>query len=215
MLETKIMSQQKVLVLAPHTDDGELGCGGSIARKIEEGAEVMYVAFSICTRSLPEGWDPMTLAHEVKAATKILGLKEENLVLFDYDVRRFKEFRQDILEELVKLKKRFEPDLVFVPTPSDIHQDHQVISEEGLRAFKNTSIVGYELPWNNISFNTRSFIKLESRHLDKKIEALKEYKSQKHRTYLNEEFIKSLAITRGVQISTKYAEAFEVIRWIS
>jgi hypothetical protein len=209
------MSQQKVLVLAPHTDDGELGCGGSIARKIEEGAEVMYVAFSICTRSLPEGWDPMTLAHEVKAATKILGLKEENLVLFDYDVRRFKEFRQDILEELVKLKKRFEPDLVFVPTPSDIHQDHQVISEEGLRAFKNTSIVGYELPWNNISFNTRSFIKLESRHLDKKIEALKEYKSQKHRTYLNEEFIKSLAITRGVQISTKYAEAFEVIRWIS
>jgi LmbE family N-acetylglucosaminyl deacetylase len=215
VLETKIMSQQKVLVLAPHTDDGELGCGGSIARKIEEGAEVMYVAFSICTRSLPEGWDPMTLAHEVKAATKILGLKEENLVLFDYDVRRFKEFRQDILEELVKLKKRFEPDLVFVPTPSDIHQDHQVISEEGLRAFKNTSIVGYELPWNNISFNTRSFIKLESRHLDKKIEALKEYKSQKHRTYLNEEFIKSLAITRGVQISTKYAEAFEVIRWIS
>ena len=209
------MSQQKVLVLAPHTDDGELGCGGSIARKIEEGAEVMYIAFSICTRSLPEGWDPMTLAHEVKAATKILGLKEENLVLFDYDVRRFKEFRQDILEELVKLKKRFDPDLVFVPTPSDIHQDHQVISEEGLRAFKNTSIVGYELPWNNISFNTRSFIKLESRHLDKKIEALKEYKSQKHRTYLNEEFIKSLAITRGVQISTKYAEAFEVIRWIS
>jgi len=209
------MSQQKVLVLAPHTYDGELGCGGSIARKIEEGAEVMYVAFSICTRSLPEGWDPMTLAHEVKAATKILGLKEENLVLFDYDVRRFKEFRQDILEELVKLKKRFDPDLVFVPTPSDIHQDHQVISEEGLRAFKNTSIVGYELPWNNISFNTRSFIKLEPRHLDKKIEALKEYKSQKHRTYLNEEFIKSLAITRGVQISTKYAEAFEVIRWIS
>jgi len=215
VLETKIMSRQKVLVLAPHTDDGELGCGGSIARKIEEGAEVMYVAFSICTRSLPEGWDPMTLAHEVKAATKILGLKEENLVLFDYDVRRFKEFRQDILEELVKLKKRFDPDLVFVPTPSDIHQDHQVISEEGLRAFKNTSIVGYELPWNNISFNTRSFIKLEPRHLDKKIEALKEYKSQKHRTYLNEEFIKSLAITRGVQISTKYAEAFEVIRWIS
>jgi N-acetylglucosamine malate deacetylase 1 len=215
VLETKIMSQQKVLVLAPHTDDGELGCGGSIARKIEEGAEVMYVAFSICTRSLPEGWDPMTLAHEVKAATKILGLKDENLVLFDFDVRRFKEFRQDILEELVKLKKRFDPDLVFVPTPSDIHQDHQVISEEGLRAFKNTSIVGYELPWNNISFNTRSFIKLEPRHLEKKIEALKEYKSQKHRTYLNEEFIKSLAITRGVQISTKYAEAFEVIRWIS
>jgi LmbE family N-acetylglucosaminyl deacetylase len=209
------MEVERVLVLAPHTDDGELGCGATISRKIEEGAEVMYVAFSICTRSLPEGWDPMTLAIEVKAATKILGIKPENLILYDYDVRRFKEFRQDILEELVKINKSFKPTLVMVPSPTDIHQDHQVISEEGLRAFKNVSILGYELPWNNTSFNTRCFIKLQDRHLQTKIDALKEYKSQKHRTYLNEKFIESLAITRGVQINTNYAEAFEVIRWIN
>lgn len=209
------MEVERVLVLAPHTDDGELGCGATISRKIEEGAEVMYVAFSICTRSLPEGWDPMTLAIEVKAATKILGIKPENLILYDYDVRRFKEFRQDILEELVKINKSFKPTLVMVPSPTDIHQDHQVISEEGLRAFKNVSILGYELPWNNTSFNTRCFIKLQDRHLQTKIEALKEYKSQKHRTYLNEKFIESLAITRGVQVNTNYAEAFEVIRWIN
>jgi LmbE family N-acetylglucosaminyl deacetylase len=209
------MEVERVLVLAPHTDDGELGCGATISRKIEEGAEVMYVAFSICTRSLPEGWDPMTLAIEVKAATKILGVKPENLILYDYDVRRFKEFRQDILEELVKINKSFKPTLVMVPSPTDIHQDHQVISEEGLRAFKNVSILGYELPWNNTSFNTRCFIKLQDRHLQVKIEALKEYKSQKHRTYLNEKFIESLAITRGVQVNTNYAEAFEVIRWIN
>lgn len=209
------MEVERVLVLAPHTDDGELGCGATISRKIEEGAEVMYVAFSICTRSLPEGWDPMTLAIEVKAATKILGIKPENLILYDYDVRRFKEFRQDILEELVKINKSFKPTLVMVPSPTDIHQDHQVISEEGLRAFKNVSILGYELPWNNTSFNTRCFIKLQDRHLQTKIEALKEYKSQKHRTYLNEKFIESLAITRGVQVNTTYAEAFEVIRWIN
>jgi LmbE family N-acetylglucosaminyl deacetylase len=209
------MEVERVLVLAPHTDDGELGCGATISRKIEEGAEVMYVAFSICTRSLPEGWDPMTLAIEVKAATKILGVKPENLILYDYDVRRFKEFRQDILEELVKINKSFKPTLVMVPSPTDIHQDHQVISEEGVRAFKNVSILGYELPWNNTSFNTRCFIKLQDRHLQVKIEALKEYKSQKHRTYLNEKFIESLAITRGVQVNTNYAEAFEVIRWIN
>jgi LmbE family N-acetylglucosaminyl deacetylase len=209
------MEVERVLVLAPHTDDGELGCGATISRKIEEGAEVMYVAFSICTRSLPEGWDPMTLAIEVKAATKILGVKPENLILYDYDVRRFKEFRQDILEELVKINKSFKPTLVMVPSPTDIHQDHQVISEEGLRAFKNVSILGYELPWNNTSFNTRCFIKLQDRHLQTKIDALKEYKSQKHRTYLNEKFIESLAITRGVQVNTNYAEAFEVIRWIN
>ena len=208
------MNGKKVLVLAPHTDDGELGCGGSINRKIEEGSEVYYVAFSICTRSLPPHLAPDTLAKEVKIATRILGLQEDHLILYDFDVRRFKDVRQDILEELVKIKNRINPDLVFVPSPTDIHQDHQVISEEGLRAFKNTSILGYELPWDNVSFNTRCFIKLEDRHVEKKIEALNAYDSQRHRTYLNANFIRSLATTRGVQINTTYAEAFEVIRWV-
>lgn len=209
------MSDKTIMVLAPHTDDGELGCGASIARKIAEGFNVIYVAFSICSRSLPEGWDPLTLDKEVRVATKILGLPAENLILYDYDVRRFKEFRQDILEELIRLKSIYNPSLVMVPSPTDIHQDHQVISEEGLRAFKNTSLIGYELPWNNVSFNTRCFIKLNEEHVSKKVEALKAYKSQGHRTYLNETFIRSLAITRGVQINADYAEAFEVIRWVN
>jgi LmbE family N-acetylglucosaminyl deacetylase len=206
--------KKKILILAPHTDDGELGCGGSIAKFIQEGAEVHYVAFSICTRSLPAHLAPDTLEKEVKVATKILGIQPENLILYDFDVRRFKEFRQDILEELVRIKSKIEPDLVFLPTLHDIHQDHQVIAEEGLRAFKNTSILAYELPWNNLTFNTAGFIRLESEQIEKKIEALNAYVSQKHRTYLNANFIRSLATTRGVQINTTFAEAFEVVRWV-
>lgn len=209
-----MLSKNKILVLAPHTDDGELGCGGSISRLISLNKEVLYVAFSICTRSLPTHLAPDTLAKEVRNATTILGIKQENLILYDFDVRRFKEFRQDILEEMVKIKIKFDPDLIFVPSPTDIHQDHQVISEEGLRAFKNASILGYELPWNNISFNTRCFIKLSEEDIRKKVEALTAYQSQSHRTYLNEEFIRGLAITRGVQINVKFAEAFEMIRWV-
>lgn len=207
-------NKQRVLVLAPHTDDGELGCGGTIARFCRQGCEVYYVAFSICTRSLPEGLAPDTLAKEVAAATKVLGIPSENLILFDYDVRRFKEFRQDILEEMVRIGRRLKPDLVFVPSPTDIHQDHQVISEEGLRAFKNTTILGYEMPWNNLSFNTRSFSILSDEDVSTKVEALKAYKSQAHRSYINENFIRSLATTRGVQIGATWAEAFEVIRFI-
>ncbi len=207
-------NKQRVLVLAPHTDDGELGCGGSIARFCSEGREVTYVAFSLCTRSLPEGLAPNTLEIEVKAATKVLGVKPENLILYDYDVRRFKEFRQEILEELVKINRQVNPDLVFVPSPTDIHQDHQVISEEGLRAYKNTTLLGYEMPWNNLSFNTRCFVKLGEEEIATKVAALKEYKSQAHRSYINENFIRSLAYTRGVQIGCQYAEAFEVIRYV-
>jgi N-acetylglucosamine malate deacetylase 1 len=205
---------KKAIVLAPHTDDGELGCGGTINRLVSEGTKVYYVGFSLCTRSLPAHLAPDTLEKEVKVATKILGIDPQDLILHDFDVRRFKEFRQDILEIMVKINKSVQPDLVFMPTLSDIHQDHQVIAEEGLRAFKSTSILGYELPWNNVSFNTQCFMKLESGHLQKKLEALNAYNSQKHRSYLNEDFIKSLATIRGVQIATPHAEAFEVVRWV-
>lgn len=209
-----MLEKQRILILAPHTDDGELGCGGTITRFIEAGKEVFYVAFSICTRSLPPHLAPDTLEKEVKIATQIMGIPAENLILYDFDVRRFKEFRQEILEELILIKRKIEPDLVFVPSPTDIHQDHQVISEEGLRAFKDVSILGYELPWNNLVFHTRSFVKLKEFHIQKKVEALNAYESQKHRNYLNEDFIRALAITRGVQIGATFAEAFEVIRWI-
>ena len=209
-----VLNNKTVLVLAPHTDDGELGCGGSIAKYCSEGVSVYYVAFSICSRSLAPGEAPDTLAKEVALATSILGVKKENLILFDFDVRRFPEFRQEILEEMIKLRNKINPDIVFVPSPTDIHQDHQVISEEGLRAFKNTTVFGYEMPWNNIAFNTRSFIRLEEEHVKKKVDALLEYKSQRYRSYLSENFIRSLAKIRGVQIGSENAEAFEVIRLI-
>jgi LmbE family N-acetylglucosaminyl deacetylase len=101
-----------------------------------------------------------------------------------------------------------------MPNVNDIHQDHQTIYAEGLRAFKQTTILGYELPWNNLIFTTNTFIKLDEANIKQKIAALNEYKSQSSRTYLNEDFIRSLARTRGVQIGTDYAEAFELVRWI-
>ncbi len=205
---------KRILILAPHTDDGELGCGGSIARFCEEGNQIYYAAFSTCRRSLPEGWEPDTLEKELRKATAVLGIPASNLILYDYDVREFKEYRQQILEDMVRLKEEVRPDLVLVPSHTDIHQDHQVISEEGLRAFKTTSLLGYEMPWNNVTFNTRAFIPLEERHLEIKVKALLEYHSQLHKSYVNREFIYSLASVRGVQMGARYAEAYEVIRLI-
>jgi len=115
---------------------------------------------------------------------------------------------------MVKFSKNINPDLVFLPTPNDLHQDHYTVAMEGIRAFKKTSIFAYELPWNNIQFNTQAFINLEKKHLELKIKALQEYKSQKNRDYMNESFVLALAQTRGIQIGTKYAETFEVIRWV-
>ena len=203
-----------VYVLAPHTDDGELGAGGTIAKLIEQGADVYYFAFSTAEDSLPAGMTSNTLEIEVKNATKKLGIKEENVIIYHYKVRKLNYVRQEILEDLIRHKKEMMPDLVIMPSLHDIHQDHSTIAKEGLRAFKTTTILGYELIWNNLTFNTVSFVKLDKRHIEAKVNALQEYKSQKERDYMSRDFIFSLARTRGVQIGCEYAESFEVIRWV-
>ena len=132
----------------------------------------------------------------------------------NYEVRKLNYARQEILEDLIKHKNELKPDLVLMPSLSDIHQDHSVIAQEGLRAFKNTTILGYELIWNNLTFNTTSFVTLDKKHVQSKCNALKEYKSQGKRNYMSEDFIFSLAKTRGVQIGSQYAESFQVVRWV-
>ena len=208
-----LASIKNVLILAPHTDDGEFGCGGTISKLIEEGKNVFYLAFSTAEESVPKHLPKNILETEVKKATKTLGILEENLMVHKYKVRYFHEHRQEILEILVKLNKSLKPDLVFMPCTHDLHQDHTVVANEGLRAFKKTSIVAYEIPWNNINFSSQCFSILKKQHINKKVAALKCYKSQIQRDYASEEYIRSLAKTRGVQLGVDYAEAFEIIRW--
>lgn len=203
----------KILILAPHTDDGEFGCGASINKWIEEGKEVVYATFSACKQSVLPQFPEDILITEVKKATATLGILPENLILYDYEVRTFPANRQEILDDLIKLRERVQPDLVLMPSRNDIHQDHKTIMEEGLRAFKFTSILCYEMPWNNLNFNTTCFNVLEEKHIEKKLEALRQYDSQQHRPYANEQFIKGLAVARGIQINSQYAEVFEVLRW--
>ena len=203
---------KKILVVSPHTDDGELGCGGAIAKFIEEGHDVQYVALSCCEKSVPPQYPPDILSREVKKATKILGIKEP--ILLSFDVREFPKYRQEILDALIRLRNKIQPDTVFTPSRSDTHQDHKTTVEETMRAFKKCTILGYEQPWNNITFNTHAFIPLREIHVQKKIDALSCYETQKDRTYLNPDFIRGLALTRGTQIEETYAEAFEVIKWV-
>jgi len=202
-----------IIVLSPHTDDGEIGAGGTIARFIEEGKEIYYVAFSSCEASVPKGFPENVLKIECKKATSILGIKPENVILLEYEVRTFPLHRQEILDDMITLNKQIKPELVLVPSSNDIHQDHQVIYAEALRAFKKTSSIwGYEHPWNNLTFTTDIFVKLKEEHIKKKIEAMKQYKSQSFRTYFDEKYIKALAYMRGTQVDYPFAETFELIR---
>jgi LmbE family N-acetylglucosaminyl deacetylase len=207
------MDINKVLVLSPHTDDAELGAGGTIARFLSEGKDVYYVAFSGCESSIPKGLPQDTLRKECKNAMAVLGIQPNKVTIMDYQVRTFPEHRQEILERLIKLKRELEPRLVLIPSSQDMHQDHAVIYWEALRAFKKeASLWGYEQPWNNLSFTAHIFVKLSSEHLQRKVNALKQYKSQSQRSYMSEKNLEALISVRGSQLDVPYAEAFENIR---
>ena len=205
---------KRIVVLAPHTDDGELGCGATIAKALDEGAIVFYIAFSTAEESVPPEFPRNQLEIEVKHATKKLGIDPENLIIFKYSVRKLNFARQEILESLIQLRETLKPDLVFLPSSHDIHQDHETIAKEGIRAFKHSTILGYELIWNNLSFATDCFIEISENQLNRKINALQMYETQWGRPYMKPDFIRSLALVRGTQIGMLFAETFEVIRWI-
>ena len=205
---------ERVLLLAPHADDGEFGCGATMARLLEAGSQVHYAAFSLAVKSLPPGFPEDTLQHELDAARRALGMGEANVRVFDFEVRTFPTFRQEILEILIRLKDELEPALVLLPSLHDIHQDHSTVAEEGLRAFKRTTILGYELPWNNYTFDDQVYVPVEQHHVQAKVEALRCYQSQQHRNYANKDYIWSLAKTRGIDINRPLAEVFELYRWI-
>jgi N-acetylglucosamine malate deacetylase 1 len=212
-VDSAVAPYRRVLVLAAHTDD-EFGCAGTILRLVASAADIQYVALSRCEESVPEGLPRDVLETECRECAARLGLRPENVQVWDFQVRHFPARRQEILERLVRLCRDYGPDLVFVPSSYDNHQDHRTIYEEGLRAFKFSTILGYELPQNTSSFENSAFVALTPEQLAGKVTALGAYRSQSHRTYTSSQFIEGLARVRGVQCNTLFAEAFEVIRLV-
>lgn len=205
---------RKVLALGAHTDDYEIGAAATMHRLVQSGCDVRTMAFSIARESLRPEFPQDVLVHECRASARRIGLRDEAVRILDIPVRRFPEHRQAILEALVAEKRDFSPDLVLVHSTEDIHQDHQVVAAEAVRAFKHSTILGYELPWNNLTFSAQCLLEIGEEDLRGKEEALRSYASQGHRTYADPEVFRGLARVRGACCGTRYAEAFQVIRWV-
>ena len=202
----------KILIICAHTDD-EIGCAGTIVRLIEEGHEVAYRALCGIEKTLrQEGKNQEIARIECVESMKRLGTKDS--YVYSIENRVFPKYRQEILDIMVWLKKEYKPDIVFIPTSTDIHQDHQVTHNEGVRAFKYSTIMGYELPQNIIASKNSAFIKLKSHQVETKVYAIQAYKSQVKRKFMSPEFIWGQAKMRGIQCNTEYAEAFELIRMV-
>lgn len=195
-----MLNAKNVLILAPHTDDAELGAGGLISRLADAGAYVTEIIFT--------GTDGGKM--EAVFAAEVMGIN--NVRFWDMPIRRLGEHRQDILDGLIELRGQY--DLVIMPSLRDTHQDHQAVAQEGWRAFKNTNLLGYEEPWNDMHYDAQLFVSLSERDLFNKMEAVYQYSSQRHKEYCDPEYIRSLARVRGVQAGVEYAESFNIVRQI-
>ncbi len=206
-------AQERVLVLAPHTDDAELGSGGTIARWIGQGSEVMIVAFSAAEASVPAPLPPDINRSDALAAGAALGLDDSGVDVLNFPVRNFPEHRQEILDTLIRLRRDLEPTIVLGPCSTDRHQDHEVIHREMMRAFARVTVLGYELPWNTTTFTATAHVEFDESHLLAKTKALAAYRSQQQRAYVSAEYLRSWAVLRGADCGVTFAEAYEVLHW--
>lgn len=202
------LKDRTIFAIAPHVDDVELGAGGSIYQ-LGKSNKIFYIGLS-----LPPLVDKTVLMSEFKASAKILGIPEENIILKNFDPRNLFDVRMEILQFFYDLNVTHKPDMVFIPNSTDIHQSHEVVFAEGRRAFKYSSILGYELPWNSFNFNMDLFIELSKESIDAKVSAINAYETQKKRIFFSNDIVGDLARVRGKQIGREYAECFEVIRMI-
>jgi LmbE family N-acetylglucosaminyl deacetylase len=198
----------KVIAIAPHIDDVELGAGATI-HHLNKNNQVYYVGLS-----LPPLVDSHTLLEEFHESSRILGLDPERVILRNFNPRNLFDARGDILQLFFDLNKDLKPDLVLIPNSQDIHQSHEVVFAEARRAFKYITVLGYELPWNSLDFSMDVFITVDREDVEAKVAAVNAYRTQKNRMFFSNDIVGDLARVRGKQIGREYAECFELTRLI-
>ena len=197
---------ENVLFLGAHPDD-EMGCAGLLFELSTRGSRVDFVTFSQC-----DDLNGPELIDERKEALLVLGITGS--VIYDFPNRRLPEHRAEILGVLDDRRLGEAPDLVLCPTTFDAHQDHATVAIEARRAFKDTTVLGYELPLNSFNGILSGYVGLSSDAMDAKQMHVAAYRSQRAKPYMNPTYIEGLARVRGVQSGHRWAEAFEVIRWV-
>ena len=217
-----------VLVIAPHPDDEVLGCGGTIAKYACQGDDV-YVAV------VTKGREPIFSDElveqgrkECRRANAYLGVKET--IFMDFPAVMLEEIpRHKLNEAFIKLIQDIEPEIVYLPHRGDMQLDHKMTADAAMvalrpkyrhvvkqiYAYERLSETGWDVPNVINEFIPTSYNDIDS-FIEKKIEAMKIYKSQiaKYPNARSVESIRALAIFRGTTVGVKAAEAFVLLREI-
>jgi LmbE family N-acetylglucosaminyl deacetylase len=200
---------RRILFVGAHPDDIELGCGALISH-IGNRAEIRCVTLSDNQKNP----DLKYIVEEHYRSMAVLGVPENKVELGKFITRNFPILRQEILEFLINIKKTFQPDIVFTHTTADIHQDHHTVMEETLRAFRGTTVLGFDVLRSSYGFFPNFLVGVTEQDVNKKLAALAEYKTYALKYYFDPDVTKATLIRNGALAERPYAEGFDILRII-
>ncbi len=204
-----ILYGKKVVFIGAHPDDIELGCGALIAN-IQPHTDVYCVTLSDNQKN------PLlkNVVKEHYASMAVLGMERSHVILGEFETRRFMHQRQEILEFMLDLRKKLQPDMVFVHSAADLHQDHGTVTQEALRAFRGISVFGFDVIRSSHGFFPTFLVEVTPEDVEKKIRALSEYKTYQDKYYFSPELTRSILIRNGAICERPFAEGFDMMRLV-
>jgi LmbE family N-acetylglucosaminyl deacetylase len=200
---------QKVCFIGAHPDDIELGCGALIAH-ISKLTDVLTITLSDNQKNP----DLKNVVEEHYRSMAILGVPRENIVVGQFETRRFPHARQEILEFLIELDRIHHPEIVFVHTRADIHQDHNTATEETLRAFRGTTVLGFDVIRSSYGFFPSFLVEVDENDVECKLQSLAEYQTYARKYYFDPALTRATLIRHGALAERPFAEGFDILRII-
>ena len=204
--QSKRESDFRILCLGAHSDDIEIGCGGTILMLLETVPKVVinWIVF---------GSNEDRKLEAEKSANLFLSQVEQKLVLVhNYKDSYFPYIGAEIKTCFEKLKRDINPDLIFTHHRHDLHQDHRLISELTWNTFRNHLILEYEIPkYDGDMGNPNIFVPLSEEICKRKIRNLFDvFQTQIDQQWFTEDTFWSILRLRGIESNApeKFAEAF-------
>jgi LmbE family N-acetylglucosaminyl deacetylase len=195
----------KILCLGSHSDDIEIGCGGTILRLLSRDAnlEVVWTVFSSTEKREQEARDSADL-FLTQAKRKEIIIEHFRDGFFPFDGSQIKEFFEGL--------KRISPDVIFTHARKDAHQDHRLISELTRNTFRNHFILEYEIPkYDGDLGQPNFFVPLDQEIYEKKVHYIvSTFATQRGKRWFEKETFLALMRLRGMECvaPSGYAEAF-------
>jgi LmbE family N-acetylglucosaminyl deacetylase len=194
----------QVLCIGAHSDDIEIGCGGTVLRLLAEhpGAHVHWVVLSANDEREKEA-RASAAAFLEKAGSSTVEVERFRESYFPYVAAEVKDFFN-------ALRRRVDPDVVLCHHRFDEHQDHRTVAQLVWNTFRNHLVLEFEIPkYEGDLGHPNFFVALSDADAERKIALLEEhFGSQRDKSWFRPETFAALMALRGVESGTRNAEAF-------